>query len=156
MTRAFTLLAVLVLALSTIGPAPAAERFRSVEQGAASGVWTGIIPDGYPVNIYTWRLRTDGTYVEDGEHFLTKARVQPTLSGRWTVSGAHMTMTQDTVGFVFEGTLRDDRYYGTLYLKGGKFSRFCALKGTVAPTSCENNLYLSSLAPGQTIATAIH
>lgn len=156
MTRGLTLLAMLVLAISLIGPATALERFRSAEQGAAAGVWTGIIPDGYPVFVYTWRLKTDGTYVEDGEHFLTKARVQPTLSGRWTVTGTHMTMTQDTVGFVFEGTLRDDRYYGMLYLKGGKYSRFCAIKGTVAPTSCENNLYLSSLAPAHTIAAAIH
>ena len=140
MKRGMKLLTLLVLAGNLMtGPAPAQERFRSAEQGAAIGVWTGIIPDAFPVNVYTWRLKTDGTYAEDGEHFSRKFRVQPTLSGRWTVGGAHMTMTQDTVGYVFEGTVRGDHYYATLYLNKRAVSRFCAFKGTVAPHGCDGD-----------------
>ena len=140
MKRGMKLLILLVLAGNlVIGSAPALERFRSAEQGAAIGVWTGIIPDAFPVNVYTWRLKTDGTYAEDGMHVSRKYSVQQTLSGRWTVGGAQMVMTQDTVGYVFVGKVSGDRYAGTLYLNKRAVSRFCAFKGTVGPRGCDGD-----------------
>jgi hypothetical protein len=58
------------------------------------------------------------------------------LTGRWIAEGAQLTLTQDTLGFVFEGVVTGDAYSGTLYLGGRRVSHFCALKGKTAPEAC--------------------
>jgi hypothetical protein len=100
-------------------------------------VWTAIIPDGFPRNVFTWRLRPDGAYEEDGRDALTGKSIQPTLSGRWTVEGARMILLQDDIPYVFDGVVVGDHYSGTLYLRGRKVSRFCAVKGEAMPQPCE-------------------
>lgn len=100
-------------------------------------VWTATIPDGFPRNVYTWRLRPDGIYEEDGRDALTGKPIQTTLSGRWTVEGARMMLRQDDIPYVFDGVVVGDRYSGTLYLRGLKVSRFCAAKGEAVPQPCE-------------------
>jgi hypothetical protein len=83
-------------------------------------VWTAIIPDGFPRNVFTWRLSPDGAYEEDGRDTLTGKPIQTTLSGRWTVEGARMILRQDDIPYVFDGVVVGDHYSGTLYLRGRK------------------------------------
>jgi hypothetical protein len=100
-------------------------------------VWTAIIPDGFPRNVFTWRLSPDGAYEEDGRDAVTGKPIQTTLSGRWTVEGARMILRQDDIPYVFDGVVVGDHYSGTLYLRGRKVFRFCAVKGEAMPQPCE-------------------
>jgi len=100
-------------------------------------VWTAIIPDGFPRSVFTWRLRPDGAYEEDGRDVPTGKPIQTTLSGRWTVEGARMILRQDDIPYVFDGVVVGDHYSGSLYLRGRKVSRFCAVKGEAMPQPCE-------------------
>lgn len=99
-------------------------------------VWTAIIPDAFPRNVYVWRLLADGSYREDGRNAMTGVAVQLTLSGRWTRDGAGMTLQQQDEPFVFVGSVLGHLYTGTLYHRGRAVSRFCAAEGKVAPTQC--------------------
>jgi hypothetical protein len=98
--------------------------------------WTAVIPKGFPGYAYTWHLRPGGTYTEDGHEIATGKAVQPTLSGRWSMTGRHMVLRQDGIGYVFEGDLIGDEYLGVLYLDGKRFARFCAVKGEEPPQTC--------------------
>jgi hypothetical protein len=87
--------------------------------------------------LYVWRLKPDGTYTEDGRDAATGKPIQQTLSG-WIVEGARMILRQDTLGFVFDGTITGDQYSGILYLGTKTFSRFSATKGDAArPPPCK-------------------
>ena len=103
---------------------------------AQDSVWTTVIPKGFPGILYTWHLMPDGSYREDGREMATDQKVQPTLSGHWRVTGRHMVLKQDGIGYVFDGDLIGDQYLGVLYLDGKRFARFCALKGEAPPQTC--------------------
>ena len=138
--RCAALLSILVAAISLaigIGPAHAQEGASSSDAHPGFELWTVIIPEGFPRFIYTWRVKPDGTYGEDGRDAATGRPIQKTLSGRWTVDGARMVLRQDTLGFVFDGTVVGDRYAGTLYLGTRRVSRFCAARGEATPLDCE-------------------
>jgi len=99
-------------------------------------LWTTIIPDAFPRNIYTWHIRSDGSYREDGRDALNGSAVQATLSGRWRIEGARMVMRQQGIPYVFDGMVVGEVYGGTLYFDGRAVSRFCAAKGARAPSDC--------------------
>lgn len=104
---------------------------------AADALWTAIIARGFPDDVFTWRLQPDGRYLEDGNNKVTGAPIQPTLSGHWRVSGNHMVLRQERIGYVFDGEIAGDLYQGLLYLDGKVFSRFCAAKGKKPPRDCD-------------------
>ena len=108
-------------------------------------IWTAVIPEGFPGHIYTWHLKSDGTYEEDGRDALSGRPIQRTLAGRWTVEGARMILRQDVIRFVFDGMIAGERYSGTLYLNGRRVSRFCAAKGEAVPQDdCEAGAFVSA------------
>ena len=80
----------------------------------AGAIWTAIIPDAFPGYVYTWRMKDDGTYREDGRDPRTSRPIQPTLSGRWSRDGFHMMLRQDNLPFVFDGVVLGGLYTGTL------------------------------------------
>ena len=102
---------------------------------AQDAVWTAVIPQGFPGNVYTWQLKPGGRYSEDGRN-AAGARIQPTLSGHWRMSGKHMVLRQDGIDYVFDGEIVGDEYLGVVYLDARRFSRFCALRGSAPPKSC--------------------
>lgn len=110
----------------------------SAQTGAKAEVWTAIIHDAFGGISYTWRLKADGTYEEDGVYIDTKASAQATLTGKWTRSRTRMVLTQDSLGFVFDGTVNGEQYYGTLFQYDQKVSTFCAWKGTEIPVGCDD------------------
>lgn len=126
------LISFLVLALA-FAPAPAAAQ-------RADEVWTARIFDVFSSASYTWRLKPSGRYTEDGHDLDTGVAVQDTLRGTWTRTGARLVLKQDSLGYVFDGTVDGGRYSGTLFQFGEKVSRFCAWKGTAVPTSCDSDL----------------
>jgi hypothetical protein len=103
---------------------------------AQDTVWTAVIPKGFPGTLYTWHLKPDGSYSEDGHDMQTGAAVQPTLSGHWRVTGKHMVLKQDGMDFLFDGDMIGGEYLGVLYLDGKRFARFCAMRGTAPPQTC--------------------
>jgi hypothetical protein len=117
-------------------PAPPAQS-READEIEDDSVWTAIIPDAFPRYIYTWHLKADGTYREDGRDASTDAPIQATLSGHWSREGARMILRQDDLPFVFDGVVLDNLYGGTLYLRGRAMSRFCAARGEQAPPRCD-------------------
>ena len=110
---------------------------REASEGASITVWTAIIPDAFPRYVYTWRMKGDGTYREDGRDAATGAPIQSTLSGRWNSEGPRMVLRQQDVPYVFDGVVLGGLYAGTLYFNGRPVSRFCAAKGDAAPTRCD-------------------
>jgi hypothetical protein len=114
-----------------------AQRSLALEDGgSATTTWTAIIPDGFPGFIYTWHMKDDGSYREDGRDETKGAPIQPTLSGHWSREGSRMLLKQDDQPFVFDGVVLGGLYTGTLYLHGRSYSRFCAARGEVAPERC--------------------
>jgi hypothetical protein len=103
---------------------------------AQETVWTAVIPQGFPRNIYTWHLKAIGAYSEDGRDALSGAPVQSTLTGHWRRAGGHMMLQQDGIDYRFEGDIVGDEYLGVVYLDGKRFSRFCALRGKMPPRTC--------------------
>ena len=103
---------------------------------AQETVWTTIIPKGFPGYVYTWHVKADGSYSEDGRDAATGKAIQPTLFGRWRMTGKHMVLKQDGIGYVFDGNLIGDEYLGVLYLDAKRFARFCAIKGETPPPDC--------------------
>ena len=81
---------------------------------AQETVWTAVIPQGFPGNVYTWRLKPDGSYAEDGRDRRTGAAVQSPLSGHWRMTGRHMVLHQDGIDYVFDGEIMGDEYLGTV------------------------------------------
>ena len=105
-------------------------------ESEAGAVWTAIIPDAFPNDIYTWHMKDDGSYREDGRDAINGKPIQRTLSGRWMREGARMVLRQDDQPFVFDGAVLGNLYTGTLYFAGQSRSRFCAARGEVAPEHC--------------------
>ena len=120
---------------------------RETDAGAADTVWTAIIPDGFPGFIYTWHMKRDGTYREDGRDGRRGTPIQPTLSGRWSRDGAHLLLTQTDQPYVFDGVVLGGLYSGTLYFHGRAYSRFCAAEGNEAPKRCDNSQGVAALSP---------
>jgi hypothetical protein len=106
---------------------------------SATTVWTAVIPDGFPGFVYTWRMKDDGSYREDGRDEAKGTPIQPTMSGHWSRDGSHMLLKQDDQPFVFDGVVLGGLYTGTLYFRGRAHSRFCAAKGNAAPKRCETS-----------------
>jgi hypothetical protein len=102
-------------------------------ENADDTLWTVVIPEAFPHDLYTWHLRSDGSYREDGRDALSGNAVQPTLSGRWSAEGVRMVLRQDGLAYVFDGVVEGDTYAGMLYLSDRAISRFCAAKGLKAP-----------------------
>jgi hypothetical protein len=102
-------------------------------------VWTAIIPDGFPGYVYTWHMKDDGTYREEGRDKARGTPIQPTMFGRWSREAARMLLKQDDQPFVFDGVVLDGLYAGTLYFHGRAYSRFCAAKGELAPKRCDTS-----------------
>jgi hypothetical protein len=103
---------------------------------SADNIWTAIITRGFPHDVFTWHLKADGSYGEDGRD-ATGASIQPTLTGHWTVSGHRMVLRQDGIAYVFDGEIAGTDYRGTLYFNGVPVARFCALKGDKPPPDCD-------------------
>jgi len=113
---------------------------RSLEANDAQpdAILTAIIPDAFPRYVYTWRLKADGTYREDGRDASTGTPIQRTLSGGWSREGTRMILRQEDQPFVFEGAVLGNLYAGTLYFGGRAASRFCAVRGEQPPTRCDS------------------
>ena len=126
-----------LVCLASLLAAPVPSSAREADPSAADTIWTAIIPDGFPGFIYTWHMKLDGTYREDGRDAAEGTPIQPTLSGRWSREGAHMLLTQTDQPFVFDGVMLGGFYSGTLYFHGRAYSRFCAAKGDEAPKRCD-------------------
>jgi hypothetical protein len=112
-------------------------RAPETDDGEAGAVWTAIIPDAFPNYIYTWRMKGDGSYREDGRDAGKGKPIQPTLSGRWNRDGAHMVLRQDDQPYAFDGVVLGNLYAGTLYFAGRSRSHFCAIRGDKAPERCD-------------------
>jgi hypothetical protein len=123
---------VLFLTLAITASPASAQRLSAQDQAAV--VWTIIIPEGFPKDVFTWRLKPDGTYEEEGREVASGRPIQPALTGRWTLEGSHMVLRQTGIPYVFDGTSNGEHYSGTLYLSGRPFSTFCAVKGALAPS----------------------
>ena len=108
----------------------------ALSASAQETVWSTVIPKGFPGYVYTWHMKPDGSYSEDGRDTATGKAIQPTLSGHWHTTGRHMVLKQDGIDYVFDGDLIGDQYLGVLYLDGKRFARFCAIKGEVPPHAC--------------------
>ena len=104
---------------------------------ASITVWTAIIPDAFPGYVYTWRMKSDGTYREDGRDAASGTPIQSTLSGRWNGEGPRLVLRQQDLPYVFDGVVLGSLYTGTLYFNGRPVSRFCAAKGDEAPKRCD-------------------
>ena len=111
-------------------------RALQADDGEAGAVWTAIIPDAFPHYIYTWHMKGDGGYREDGRDAAGGTPIQPTLSGRWNRKGARMVLRQDDQPYVFDGMVLGNLYAGTLYFGGNARSRFCAARGEIPPEHC--------------------
>jgi hypothetical protein len=129
---------ILVLIWCALFAAVGARSSLALEGGtSAAAVWTAIIPDAFPRFVYTWRMKDDGTYREDGRDEAKGTPIQPTMSGHWSRDGSRMLLKQDDQPFVFDGVMLGGLYTGTLYFHGRATSRFCAAKGDAAPKRCE-------------------
>jgi hypothetical protein len=129
---------ILVLIWCALFAAVGARSSLALEGGtSAATVWTAIIPDAFPRFVYTWRMKDDGTYREDGRDEAKGTPIQPTMSGHWSRDGSRMLLKQDDQPFVFDGVVLGGLYTGTLYFHGRATSRFCAAKGDAAPKRCE-------------------
>lgn len=110
---------------------------REASEATSVTVWTAIIPDAFPRYVYTWRMKGDGTYREDGRDAATGKPIQSTLSGRWNSEGPRMVLRQQDLPYVFDGVVLGGLYTGILYFSGRPVSRFCAAQGDEAPKRCD-------------------
>lgn len=127
----------LVLALAmvaAVAPQPgAAQRPSAVE------VWTVAINGAFDGISYTWRLKPNGTYEEDGIYTDTGNPAQATKTGTWSRDRGRMVLSQDDFGFVFDGSASAETYSGTLFQYDQPVSRFCAWRGTEIPAGCDDD-----------------
>jgi len=131
-----TLFAILIWC-APLAVLPTRSSFASEAGASTAAVWTAIIPDGFPGFVYTWHMKDDGTYREDGRDEATGLPIQPTLYGRWSREGTRLLLKQDDQPFLFDGVVLGGLYTGTLYFHGRSYSRFCAARGEAAPKHCD-------------------
>ncbi|WP_407178213.1 hypothetical protein [Bradyrhizobium sp. STM 3562] len=136
----------LVLCVGLLSLAATATFSREAIQDQPGTVWTAIIPDAFPDNVFTWHMGPGGSYREDGRDVSSGLSIQPTLSGHWSREGARMTLRQDDLPYVFDGVVLGNLYGGTLYFGGRAVSRFCAAKGEQAPERCDGGAGVAILA----------
>jgi hypothetical protein len=129
------LLALLTLCALLCSPAHGG-RTEQTDDGETGAIWTAIIPDAFPNYIFTWHIKGDGSYREDGRDAARGKPIQPTLSGHWNREGPHMVLRQDDQPYVFDGVVLGNLYAGTLYFGGSARSRFCAIRGEAPPEHC--------------------
>lgn len=134
MIRRFFFITVCAIACCVLAQASLSRTADEADSGYA--VWTAIIPDAFPRFVYTWQMASDGTYREDGRDAVTRAAIQATLAGHWSVDGAHMMLRQQDLPYVFDGVVLGGLYAGMLYFNGRAISRFCAARGDTAPDRC--------------------
>lgn len=127
----------LTAALLMLLPAVLAGPALAAPADELAGEWTILIPDAFPGIVFNWQVKLDGTYLEDAQRIVSGRRSQPTMTGNWSLEDRHLVLTQETQGFVFEGDISGNYYSGSLYLKGVEISRFCALKGSKSPGTCD-------------------
>jgi hypothetical protein len=132
------LLASIMLCAALWSPPATPVHAAETNDAEPDAIWTAIIPDTFPRYVYTWRLKPDGTYKEDGRDAATGMPIQRTLSGQWSREGARMILRQDDQSFVFDGAVLGHLYTGTMYLGARAASRFCAFKGEHAPPRCDS------------------
>ena len=126
-----------LIAAVPLGPAPA--QAQAVAQ-VAEGVWLVTIPGAFPGQVFTWNVAADGTYREDARNARNGARMQNTVSGKWSLTGVHLVFRQDDEGYVFDGTIAGGCYIGRLSLEGKDISSFTARKrGSSGTRSCDGD-----------------
>ena len=137
----------LVLRVGLCSLAATATLAQGATQEAPGTVWTAIIPDAFPDDVFTWHMTPDGRYREDGRDASTGRPIQPTLSGRWSREGARMILRQDDLPYLFDGVVLGNLYGGTLYFAGRAASRFCAAKGEQPPAHCDSGAGVAAVVP---------
>lgn len=133
--RALIFFFMTIAALASIQGAAVADRPAPPE------VWTVVID--YPAfadYVYTWRLKRDGSYEEDGASIADGEAIQRTQHGAWTREGSRMVLTQAYDAYRFEGVVRGGQYSGDFYSGPMLLSKFCAWKGRELPASCDTDL----------------
>lgn len=116
-----------------------AAAFAQTAKEPSAMVWTGIIPDAFPGETYTWQLMPDFTYIETAIDEASGQSIQTPLSGQWDITHGMMYLDQDSLGYAFVGQIDNDMVHGTLYQYGRVLSEFCALKGENPPQDCDAN-----------------
>ena len=128
---------VLILALAFAAAAPG--RAQEPPQGLdMAGQWTVTIPQAFPLHVFSWSVAGDGTYKESGRNAFNTQRTQ--VSGRWTLQGVHVVMTQNDEGFVFDGTISGGCFIGRLFQNGKNISSFTARKRGSNVRLCDGNV----------------
>ncbi len=115
----------LILAVSILAAAPGMAQ-EQPERLDMSGMWTVTILQAFPLHVFSWTVAADGTYQESGRNAFNAQRTQ--VSGRWSLQGVHVVMTQNNEGFVFDGTLSGGCFIGRLFQDGKNISSFTARK----------------------------
>lgn len=134
------LLVLLGLGAVPPGPTPALAQ-QQQRAGAAEGVWVVTIPGAFPGQVFTWNVASDGTYREDARNARNGARMQNTVSGKWSLTGVHLVFRQDDEGYVFDGTVAGGCYIGRLSLEGKDISSFTARKrGSSGTRNCDGDV----------------
>lgn len=107
----------------------------------AGETWTAVIDRGvYSGDFYTWRLKKDGMYEEDGHDIASGASIQQMVTGTWIAKDGRLVLRQDFAGYVFDGVVSGSRYAGTFYQNDTPLAKFCAWKGREVPTGCDDEL----------------
>jgi hypothetical protein len=134
MTAVLRSIVVALAIVAALAPQPGAAQGSSAAQ-----VWTVAISAPFEGMSFTWRLKPDGTYEEDGVYLDSGDASQVTKTGTWSRSRGRMVLKQDDFGFVFDGAASAETYSGTLFQYGQPVSRFCAWKGTEIPAGCDDD-----------------
>ncbi len=136
LTRLLTALA-LVFAAGMLAAAPSTAQDAPQAIGI-TGTWSVVIPQAFPLHVFTWQVANDGTYQEDGRSALTAQRTQ--VFGRWTLQGVHVVMTQNTEGFVFDGTVSGGCFIGRMTHNGKNISSFTARRRGSTVRDCNGDI----------------
>jgi hypothetical protein len=135
-TQVLTRLA-LIAALSLVAAIPARAQEPAPKLQEMAGSWVVTIPQAFPLHVFNWTVADDGTYQESGRNAFNGQRTL--VSGRWTLEGVHVVMTQNNEGFVFDGTLSGGCYIGRLFQNGKNISSFTARKRGSTVRFCDGD-----------------
>ena len=113
----------------------------TAQEPVAEGVWSVVIPNAFPGQVFTWRVAADGSYNEDARSIRSGARMQNTVSGRWDLQGVHLVFRQTDENYVFDGTVAGGCYIGRVTLQGKDISSFTARKrGRSGTDRCDGDV----------------